>query len=371
MPQEMHMIPIRGGWRRTGLGLLATLVVSIPGPSARATVLVEDAAGENPTVEASTAARWEALAVSSPRSSVDSDDRALSVSLAPGDHAAFSRAADLAPAPSTVLCTFNVQVSDLGVSKPALQVFRMGWNFGTSNADEADATTYARLGLQATAEHGFQLSDLVSGAVSKAFKGTQAVTWALNNSGRPLRYAAPNGSVETLGDDRMDVWVGREKVFDEILAIHPEGRITDLKWFWSQGSGVTRFDHFEVRTLDPAGDGSRAGVADATGAAAPDAETPAADASIALDRPTPNPFSSTMRFAYSIPSGAAVVDIGLFDLAGRRVRSLARGTQVAGQYEVRWDGLGDDGKRVKHGVYFLRAEVGSARRVSRVVYLSE
>jgi hypothetical protein len=26
---------------------------------------------------------------------------------------------------------------------------------------------------------------------------------------------------------------------------------------------------------------------------------------------------------------------------------------------------------VKHGVYFLRAEVGSARRVSRVVYLSE
>ena len=125
------MIPIRWGWRRTGLGLLAALLASIPGPSARAVVLVEDAAGDDPTVEASTAARWEALAVSSPRSSIDNDARALSVSLAPGDRAAFSRAADLAPAPSTVLCTFNVQVSDLGVSKPALQVFRMGWNFGT------------------------------------------------------------------------------------------------------------------------------------------------------------------------------------------------------------------------------------------------
>jgi hypothetical protein len=368
----MHMIPIRWGWRRTGLGLLAALLASIPGPSARAVVLVEDAAGDDPTVEASTAARWEALAVSSPRSSIDNDARALSVSLAPGDRAAFSRAADLAPAPSTVLCTFNVQVSDLGVSKPALQVFRMGWNFGTSNADEADATTYGRIGLQATAEHGFQLRDLVSGAVSKAFTGTQAVTWALNNSGRPLRYAAPNGAVESLGDDRMDVWVGREKVFDEILATHPEGRITDLKWFWSQGSGVTRFDHFEMRTLDDVGDASGASATVAGGsAAATDAEAAAPEASIALERPTPNPFTSTMRFAYSIPSGAAAVDIGLFDLAGRRVRSLARGSQVAGQYEVRWDGLGDDGKRVKHGVYFLRAEVGSARRVSRVVYLSE
>ena len=228
------------------------------------------------------------------------------------------------------------------------------------------------IGLTATAEHGFQIRDLVSGAVSKAFTGTQAVTWAVNNSGHAIRYAAPNGAVEVVGDDRMDVWVGRERVFDEILATHPEGRITDLKWFWSQGSGVTRFDHFELRTLDPVGDGSPGGAAVASGSpAADDAGAAASDRSIALERPTPNPFSSTMRFAYSIPSGAAAVDIGLFDLAGRRVRSLARGSQVAGQYEVRWDGLGDDGKRVKHGVYFLRAEVGSARRVSRVVYLSE
>ena len=208
--------------------------------------------------------------------------------------------------------------------------------------------------------------------MSKAFTGTQAVTWALNNSGRPLRYAAPNGAVESLGDDRMDVWVGREKVFDEILATHPEGRITDLKWFWSQGSGVTRFDHFEMRTLDDVGD--------ASGASATVAGDPPRQRMRKLPRPrrrspwsaprpirSPAPCASPTRFRAARPRSTSASSIWP-GAACARWRAAHR---VAGQYEVRWDGLGDDGKRVKHGVYFLRAEVGSARRVSRVVYLSE
>ena len=352
-------------------GLLAALIALFADMPARATLLVEDGGGEEAS-QAGPVARWEALAVSSSRSNIGGEDHALTVDLAPGDHAAFSRAADLAPAPAAVLCRFNLSMPAIGSAHPSVQVFRMGWDFGTSNADEASAKTYGELGLLASAEKGFQLRDRVSGVSSAPFRGTQAVTWALNNSGRTLSYAAPNGSVETLADDRMDVWVGPQKVFDDILATNPGGRITDLKWFWSQGSGATRFDHFEIRTLDE--------VTSSTGAAA---IVPAADlatlgagpgsqdASIALDRPTPNPFTSTMRFAYVIPSGSAGVDVGIFDLAGRRVRSLARGSQVAGQYEVRWDGLGDDGQRVNHGVYFLRASVGTASRVSRVVYLSQ
>jgi hypothetical protein len=360
--------PLVPGRHRARLGALAALVAILGTAPAHAVVLVEDA-DDPAATDARPAARWEALAVSSARSSIGGEEHALTVDLAPGDHAAFSRAADLAPAPTAVLCTFNVQVSDLGSARPTEQVFRMGWDFGTSNADEPDARTYAALSLVATAERGFQLRDRVSGGVSKAFTGTQAVTWAVNHSGRSLTYAAPNGSVEALGNNRMDVWVGRERVFDEVLVTNPAGRITDLKWFWSQGSGVTRFDHFELRTLDEAGAAAGAVAAGSATVAPGDASAP--EGSVAMDRPTPNPFSSTMRFAYSIPSGAAAVDIGLFDLAGRRVRSLARGSQVAGQYEVRWDGLGDDGKRVKPGVFFLRAEVGPARRVSRVVYLSE
>jgi hypothetical protein len=350
-------------------GLLAALIALFAGTSVRAALLVEDG-GDDALSEGAPVARWEALAVSSSRSSIGGQGHALTVDLASGDHAAFSRTADLTPAPTAVLCRFNFNLSALGTARPTAQVFRMGWDFGGSNADEAAARTYGELGLSASAEKGFQLRDRVSGVSTAAFRGTQAITWALNNSGRPLSYAAPNGTTEALANDRMDVWVGREKVFDDILTTSPAGRITDLKWYWSQGSGVARFDHFEIRTLDE--------VATATGestsaanAATLEAGPAPQDPAIALDRPTPNPFTSTMRFAYGIPSGSAGVDIGIFDLAGRRVRSLARGSQVAGQYEVRWDGLGDDGLRVKHGVYFLRASVGTANRVSRVVYLSQ
>jgi hypothetical protein len=346
-------------------GSLAALIAVFAAGPARAGLLLED--GEPASDENAAVARWEALAVSSAHSRIGGVDQALTVDLANGDHASFSRSSDLMPSPTAVLCRFNLGLASLGSSRPTTQVFRMGWDFGTSNSDEPPTRTYGELGLVATAEAGFRLRDRVGGVTSAAFRGTQAITWALNNSGKPLSYSAPNGSMESVADDRMDVWVGREKVFDDILATSPSGHISDLKWFWSQGSGVTSFDHFEIRTLEDAVIPSEPGTSAATVAA----ETPSPSASIALERPTPNPFRTTMRFGYAIPAGPVPVEIGIFDLAGRRVRSLAKGSQSIGQYEVRWDGLGDNGQRVQHGVYFLRASVGTARRVSRIVYLSE
>jgi hypothetical protein len=349
--------------------VLAALLCALVTTPARSDVLMKDApADEGSTTVAN--ANWEALAVSSAKSRIESDESSLSVVLAQGDRASFSRAADLTPEPSAVLVTFNISLSDLGMSRATTQVFRLGWDFGGSVGDESDARTYARLGVTAAGSK-YKLVDLMGGNTSPAFDGTQAVSWAVNNSGRTYSYSAPDGSIETLANDRMDVWVGRRKVLDEVVVTNATGRMTDLKWSWSQGSGVTRFDHFEVRTLEEATSvASR--IVDPV--AAPNAAVdPAAETNgdaIPLGRPTPNPFLKTMRFAYAIASGPAPVDIGVFDLAGRRIRTLAHGNQSTGRYEVRWDGLGDEGGQVKYGVYFLRAQVGTNARVSRIVYLS-
>ena len=363
------MVTVRiSGWRRARIGWIAALVATLVGSSARAGLLVEDAV-EAAAAEGQAAARWEALAVSSERSAIAGQKGALVVKLAAGDRASFSRAADLAPAPDAALIRFNLAVALDKASERSSQVFRAGWSFGGSNDDEADATTYAKLGVVADGA-GFMLRDLVGGRNSAAYRGTQAVSWALNNSGASKTYAAPNGKVESVGNDRMDVWVGRDKVFDDIAAVSPQGRITDLKWFWAEGSGVTKFDRFEVRTLDDAAAFDAVAVAPIADAV-PGPDAGPSEPAIALYRPTPNPFGSTMRYAYAISGGSAAVDIGVFDIVGRRVRVLARGAQSAGQYQVRWDGLGDNGSRVKHGVYFLRATIGGASRVARVVYLYE
>jgi hypothetical protein len=51
-------------------------------------------------------------------------------------------------------------------------------------------------------------------------------------------------------------------------------------------------------------------------------------------------------------------EVALFDLQGRRVRTLARGIYASGFETVAWDGQDDAGRPVSSGVYFLRAVSG-------------
>jgi len=90
---------------------------------------------------------------------------------------------------------------------------------------------------------------------------------------------------------------------------------------------------------------------------------------IELYRPSPNPFSATTRIAYAVAGSGENVQIGVFDIAGRRIRSLVSGFQAPGRYEVTWDGLGDNGTRARIGAYFIRSAVGVARKVVPVVYV--
>src|SRR6185503_11177241 len=120
------------GRRPNRAGLLAVLASALIVASAQASVLVQDAGDDVP---GGSAAGWEAFAVSSARSSVSALSRGVTVQLAPGDRATFSRAADLTPSPTAALVTFDVSVSDVVSAAGTSQMFRLGWDFGTSNTD--------------------------------------------------------------------------------------------------------------------------------------------------------------------------------------------------------------------------------------------
>ena len=73
----------------------------------------------------------------------------------------------------------------------------------------------------------------------------------------------------------------------------------------------------------------------------------------------PNPFHGSTRFAFSVPPGmGADVDVSVFDLAGRRMATIARGRFESGAHVVQWDGRGADGSRARAGMYFVRGRVG-------------
>ena len=93
---------------------------------------------------------------------------------------------------------------------------------------------------------------------------------------------------------------------------------------------------------------------------------------IQLYRAYPNPsgVSENVRIAYAIPAGGAQVRIGVYDIAGRLVQTLANGFQPAGRYETSWDGSSVSGSRARAGIYFVRGSAGSQQFQSRILRLN-
>ena len=86
-------------------------------------------------------------------------------------------------------------------------------------------------------------------------------------------------------------------------------------------------------------------------------------------RPSPNPFRTEMRLAYVVTTPEEVVNIRIYDLAGRLVRTLANGPMLPGRYAVAWDGRDAQGTTVRSGIYFVRAQVGAKSHRAQVVFV--
>jgi len=87
------------------------------------------------------------------------------------------------------------------------------------------------------------------------------------------------------------------------------------------------------------------------------ANQPFGDAPVAPSRALmsigPNPVTSATSIAYGIAQ-AGPVELGIFDITGRRIRSLVSEAAAPGTYHVRWDGRDGGGRSVAGGVYFAR-----------------
>ena len=80
----------------------------------------------------------------------------------------------------------------------------------------------------------------------------------------------------------------------------------------------------------------------------------------ALHQNQPNPFNATTRIRFDLPV-AVHVRLDVFDLTGRRIRTLANGQGNAGYHSVEWNQRDDSGQRVSPGVYIYRLIAGEFR----------
>jgi hypothetical protein len=94
---------------------------------------------------------------------------------------------------------------------------------------------------------------------------------------------------------------------------------------------------------------------------------------IAVDRfaflpPIPNPSRGETTLRFDLPR-ASPVELKIFDLSGRCVRSLHDGSLPFGRHAIVWDGRNARGHPVASGLYLLRMSIPDEVIVRRLVLL--
>ncbi len=111
-----------------------------------------------------------------------------------------------------------------------------------------------------------------------------------------------------------------------------------------------------VRVYDPAG----AGVTD-------DLELPQA-AKPSLAGNCPNPFNPVTSIRFVLPSETRT-KITIYDITGRRVKTLVDATMSAGEHSAVWHGSNDSGGCVSSGVYIYELRAGDTCETGRMLLL--
>src|SRR5262249_25069573 len=92
-------------------------------------------------------------------------------------------------------------------------------------------------------------------------------------------------------------------------------------------------------------------------------------AALSLGPAVANPTRVPTSLSYAIPAAnrAAPLDISLYDIAGRRVKTLVHGAATPGWFDAHWDLRLEGGDQARPGIYFVRMVIGGQHFTRTVV----
>lgn len=169
---------------------------------------------------------------------------------------AITRSTDL-PTVGGAIYQFSMKViSPVSAQTTTAISFQVGTGFDTSTtvADSTNTHSQFAVNLNSDGTCVFRNPDPITGINGPgAFSGTENVFFVVNNTGGSLKYTGPNGTSQTVGDDKWDLWVGTSQQFDEVAAVSVNVNPTDFKLTWSGGNGSIQFDNFSVTPVPEPG----------------------------------------------------------------------------------------------------------------------
>jgi hypothetical protein len=116
-------------------------------------------------------------------------------------------------------------------------------------------------------------------------------------------------------------------------------------------------------------DAARTGYAGTAITAGAEEGTAAAPRALELALPAPNPARGGTRLWYGVPADrvGGALELAIYDLSGRRVRTVLSGRAEPGRHSVSWDLRDASGALAHAGVYFARLSLGGEARSQKLV----
>jgi M6 family metalloprotease-like protein len=161
-----------------------------------------------------------------------------------------------------------------------------------------------------------------------------------------------NSSSLTIREMKID----HQSVFDEIFAA--QAMFGEIEWDVS-----VRDSMVEVTSENGAltlGVNASAAVLSINGELLPEV--------FSLHQNYPNPFNPVTKLRYDLPENGHV-NITIYDMLGREVKTLINQTQDAGYRSVIWDATNDYGKPISAGIYLYQIQAGEYMRTKKMVLL--
>ena len=161
-----------------------------------------------------------------------------------------------------------------------------------------------------------------------------------------------NSSSLTIREMKID----HQSVFDEIFAA--QAMFGEIEWDVS-----VRDSMVEVTSENGAltlGVNASAAVLSINGELLPEV--------FSLHQNYPNPFNPVTKLRYDLPENGHV-NITIYDMLGREVKTLINQTQNAGYRSIIWDATNDYGKPVSAGIYLYQIQAGEYMQTKKMVLL--
>ena len=153
---------------------------------------------------------------------------------------------------------------------------------------------------------------------------------------------------------------------NDLGSLDPAIVFTTTDSFYVDQEGTSGSYEYWITAVDSAGNESDA--SDIAAVVLSATEQTALPTVFALEQNHPNPFNPSTQMRYALPEVTSVT-ITVYDMMGRKVRTLVQDSQSAGYHTALWNATNDRGLPVSAGMYIYTLQAGDHHHMKKMILL--